>query len=79
MTNVLVEAGGQVLGSFFDESLVNEVHAFVAPVLVGGQAAPSPIRGIGVDLTGNATRLDRTSIQMLDGDVYIHGFVPEKL
>ena len=75
MTNVLLEAGGQVLGSFFDESFVNEVHAFVAPVIVGGQAAPSPIRGVGVDLMANASRLDQTSIQVLDGDVYIHGFM----
>ena len=77
MTNVLLEAGGQVLGSFFDERLVNEVHAFVAPLLVGGAGAPSAIAGTGVDLMGNAMRLDQAAIQVLDGDLYMHGFIGE--
>src|SRR5262249_35196768 len=43
MTNVLVEGGAGVLGAFLDAQAVNEVHAFVAPVLVGGGEALSPI------------------------------------
>ena len=45
MTNVLVEGGGKLLGSLFDAGLVDEVHVFVAPKLVGGQAAPTPLAG----------------------------------
>ena len=75
MTNVLLEAGGTVLGSFFDARLVNEVHAFVAPVLVGGLKASSPVAGTGVDPMANAWHLDQPRIQVLAGDVYVNGFI----
>lgn len=75
MTNVLLEAGGKIMGSFFDAKLVNEVHAFIAPVVVGGCPAPSPVAGIGVDLMANSMRLDHPQIQVLDGDTYVNGFV----
>jgi len=74
-TNVLVEAGNRVLGSLFDGQLVNEVHAFMAPVLAGGQQALSPIGGNGVGLMQDAVRLLQPSIRILDGDVYLQGRV----
>ena len=40
MTNVLVEGGGRVLGSLLDARQIDEVHVFIAPKLVGGDAAP---------------------------------------
>ncbi len=39
MTNVLVEGGGQVLGSFLDEGQVDAVDVFIAPILEGGDHA----------------------------------------
>lgn len=47
MTNVLVEGGGRVLGSFFDTGLANEAVLFVAPCLIGGATAPGPLHGLG--------------------------------
>lgn len=75
MTNVLIEAGGKLVGSFFDHRLVNEVHAFVAPCLAGGHRAPSPIGGTGVDAMEDALRLIDPEIQLLDGDVYVRGVI----
>ena len=74
MTNVLIEAGSQVLGSFFDLGLINEVHAFIAPSLIGGRDAPTPIGGAGLENMASAVRLEQTAFQELDGDFYIHGF-----
>lgn len=47
MTNVLIEGGGRVLGSFFDAGLADEARIFVAPKLIGGESAPGPLRCIG--------------------------------
>ena len=41
MTNVLLEGGGTLLGSFFDACLVDEVHAFIAPKIVGVRTGTS--------------------------------------
>ena len=78
MTHVLIESGGKVLGSFLDAGLINEVHAFVAPILSGGEAAGTPIGGTGIELMSQALRLQDLKIQALDGDVYIHGDVPDR-
>jgi len=57
MTNVLVEGGGQVLGSLFDAGLLDEVLVFIAAKLIGGAAAPSPCGGIGRAEMGDALPL----------------------
>ena len=46
-TNVLVEGGERLLGSFFDAGLIDEVHVFIAPKLVSGLTSPTPMRGPG--------------------------------
>lgn len=46
-TNVMVEGGGQVLGSFFEKGLADEAHIFVAPKLIGGTTARAPLECMG--------------------------------
>ena len=75
MTNVLIEAGPQVLGSVFDQRLVDEVHAFIAPKLVGGDGAPSPLAGLGIGTMADAVELKLVEYQVLGSDVYVHGIV----
>jgi diaminohydroxyphosphoribosylaminopyrimidine deaminase/5-amino-6-(5-phosphoribosylamino)uracil reductase len=48
MTNVLVEGGGALLGALHDAELINEVHAFIAPKLIGGRDAITPVAGRGL-------------------------------
>src|SRR5262245_10198112 len=38
-TNLLVEGGSEVLGSFLDAGAIDEVHVFIAAMLVGGRDA----------------------------------------
>jgi diaminohydroxyphosphoribosylaminopyrimidine deaminase/5-amino-6-(5-phosphoribosylamino)uracil reductase len=78
MTNILVEGGGEILGAFFDEGLVDEVHAFVAPKILGGKAAKSPLEGHGREAPLALADLDPVQIEILDTDVYIHGQVRKK-
>jgi len=47
MTNVLVEGGGRVLGSFIEQGLADEARIFIAPRLIGGENAPGPLRNLG--------------------------------
>jgi diaminohydroxyphosphoribosylaminopyrimidine deaminase/5-amino-6-(5-phosphoribosylamino)uracil reductase len=73
MTNVLVEGGGNLLGSLFDASQIDEVHIFIAPKLFGGVRARSPIRGAGIEQVADALTLEGKQIQMLDDDIYVSG------
>jgi diaminohydroxyphosphoribosylaminopyrimidine deaminase/5-amino-6-(5-phosphoribosylamino)uracil reductase len=73
-TNVLVEGGSGVAGSFLDAGAVDEVHIFVAPKLAGGADARSPAGGRGVERIAAALALPHQSVDLLDGDVYIHAW-----
>jgi diaminohydroxyphosphoribosylaminopyrimidine deaminase/5-amino-6-(5-phosphoribosylamino)uracil reductase len=43
-----VEGGGQLLGSLFDLQQIDQCEVFIAPKLIGGSGAISPIAGLGV-------------------------------
>jgi diaminohydroxyphosphoribosylaminopyrimidine deaminase/5-amino-6-(5-phosphoribosylamino)uracil reductase len=73
-TNVLVEGGSAVLGSFFDAGVVDEVHAFIAPKIVGG-AGKSPVGGRGIEQIARAVSLHDCDVQQFEGDVLVHGLV----
>ncbi len=60
MTNVVVEGGGRLLGSFFDQGLADEVQIYIAPILLGGAAAPGPLHQAGVARLKDAVRLPRS-------------------
>ncbi len=75
MTNVLVEGGGKLLGSLFDAGQIDEVHAFVAPKIVGGASAASPMAGEGVGLVSQSLALVTPVIEQVGTDAYVHGRV----
>jgi diaminohydroxyphosphoribosylaminopyrimidine deaminase/5-amino-6-(5-phosphoribosylamino)uracil reductase len=71
MTNVLVEGGAGLLGSFRDAGLIDEAHVYVAPKMIGGDKALSPVGGLGIVGMSEATGFGEPSVRVLDGDVWI--------
>ena len=76
--NALFEGGGSILGTLFDERLVDKVAAFVAPVIVGGKNAPTPVGGSGVSDIGDALRLVDVHRTQLGLDILTTGYIPKK-
>jgi len=74
ITSVLVEGGGTLLGALLDRGLVDKVVALVAPVILGGCQAPTPVAGEGVEKLSDALRLDRVEVECLGKDVAIAGY-----
>ena len=74
LTNVLVEGGAQILGHCLDVAAIDEVHAFIAPKLIGGTDARSPFARQGLADMSDALRLDPSTVEVLDGDIYLHGW-----
>ena len=71
MTNVLIEGGSQVLGSFFDADAIDEVHAFIAPRLIGGGEATTPIGGTGVEKIAQGQTLVDVRVDHVDADLFV--------
>lgn len=74
VVSLLVEGGGMVLGSLFDAGLVDKVYAFIAPVIIGGAEAASPVAGQGVPKMAQAWRLRRTKLESIGADWLITGY-----
>jgi len=74
VSRVLLESGGTLLGSFFDCGLVDRVMAYIAPKLLGGADAMSPIGGTGRSLMSRALALANTRVETVGGDVLIEGY-----
>ena len=74
IVDLIVEGGGQVLGSCFDQGLVDKVYAFVAPVIIGGAAAASPVAGDGSATMAGAWRIENARTQPVGDDSLIVGY-----
>lgn len=67
-TNLLVEGGGGVLGSLAELGEIDEIHAFVAPIVLGGRAAPTPVAGAGRERLAEALRFQQVQFSSLGPD-----------
>ncbi|MBI2846763.1 MAG: bifunctional diaminohydroxyphosphoribosylaminopyrimidine deaminase/5-amino-6-(5-phosphoribosylamino)uracil reductase RibD [Chloroflexi bacterium] len=74
VTSLLVEGGGTLLGSFFQERLVDKVIAFVSTVIIGGKSSPTPVMSKGAGKMADALRLHRVKITRLGNDALITGY-----
>jgi diaminohydroxyphosphoribosylaminopyrimidine deaminase/5-amino-6-(5-phosphoribosylamino)uracil reductase len=72
--SVLVEGGGEVLAAFVEAGLFERVEAVVAPLLVGGRAAPSPLGGLGPERLASALRLDPLRLARRGEDLLLSAF-----
>jgi diaminohydroxyphosphoribosylaminopyrimidine deaminase/5-amino-6-(5-phosphoribosylamino)uracil reductase len=73
LTNILVEGGGQLLGSLHDLDQIDEVHTFIGPKIIGGANSLSPLTGVGQLLMNDATQFQLQGVQQINDDVYIIG------
>lgn len=74
VVSLLVEGGGITLGTLFDSGLVDKVHVFIAPVIIGGSEAASPIEGHGPEFMSQAWRVGKTRIEQFGPDWLITGY-----
>lgn len=75
VSSVLVEGGSILLGSIFDQGLVDKVVAFIAPIIVGGEKAITAVAGKGIDKVLDSFKLKRINIERFGQDIMISGYV----
>jgi len=66
--NVLVEGGGELIGSLFDAKLVDKIMFFTAPKIIGGKNAVSSVEGQGRDLIYQAIKLRNLTVKKVGPD-----------
>ncbi|MET0781185.1 MAG: bifunctional diaminohydroxyphosphoribosylaminopyrimidine deaminase/5-amino-6-(5-phosphoribosylamino)uracil reductase RibD [Microbacterium sp.] len=66
---VFVEGGPTIASAFLRDGLVDDVLAYVAPVLIGGDRLA--LRDIGVDTIAQARRLEVASVERVGSDLLV--------
>jgi diaminohydroxyphosphoribosylaminopyrimidine deaminase / 5-amino-6-(5-phosphoribosylamino)uracil reductase len=74
--SLLIEGGGVLLGSFFDQLLIDKVHAVIAPIVIGGATAPTAVAGHGAERMADALRLSDVAVEHLGEDILVTGYPP---
>ncbi len=75
METLMVEGGAALAGSLLAARLVDELHVFIAPLLLGPRARPAAVDWGGPDSPGTAPRIGSPSWEIVGADAYVHGAV----
>ena len=73
--SILLESGGTLSEALLREGLVDEVLAFVAPKIIGGKTAKTPVEGNGIDVMSEAVELTGRVVSTMGEDILISGLV----
>ena len=69
--SLLLEGGPRLAGAFLDAGEIDEVRAFVAPIVAGGREARTAVEGFGAESVGGSRRALATEVVRVGDDVLI--------
>jgi diaminohydroxyphosphoribosylaminopyrimidine deaminase/5-amino-6-(5-phosphoribosylamino)uracil reductase len=73
VVSVLCEGGAELAGSLLAAGLVDAMHVFVAPVLLGPRGRPGAVDWAGPESPSDAPRIDRPRWELCGADAYVSG------
>lgn len=76
--SVLVEGGSELNFSLLEAGLIDKVISFIAPKIIGGRNAKTPVGGEGIPAMAHAIKLLNPTISMFECDVMIEGFIDKE-
>lgn len=74
ITNVLIEGGGTLAASALESKIVDKVLIFVAPKIIGGQHAKTPVEGVGAATAADALRMERLFVKRIGPDILVEAY-----
>ncbi|NES81885.1 MAG: bifunctional diaminohydroxyphosphoribosylaminopyrimidine deaminase/5-amino-6-(5-phosphoribosylamino)uracil reductase RibD [Moorea sp. SIO2B7] len=76
LSTILWECGGILAAQAISEGAVQKIMAFIAPKIIGGQNAPSPVGELGLGNMTEALNLERVKLHSVESDFVIEGYLP---
>lgn len=69
--SVLLEGGSSLSFSALEAGIVNKVQAYIAPKILGGETAKTPVDGLGFANLKDATFLSKPSVTFFEDDILL--------
>lgn len=73
--SLYIEGGSSVLASAFESGCIHKVYTAVAPKIIGGATAITPVGGKGIEFMRDAIVLKKVSHEVIGTDVIIKGYI----
>lgn len=73
--SVLLEGGGELNAAALKSKIVDKLMLFIAPKIIGGRNAKTPVEGEGIQLMKDAIKLENVSIGRFDEDIVVEGYL----
>ena len=77
ISSVMIEGGGRLATSALQAGIVDKVVLMLAPILIGGEKAPTLLQGEGAEKLSEALRISQLTVERVGQDVIIEGYVTE--
>ncbi|WP_337884285.1 bifunctional diaminohydroxyphosphoribosylaminopyrimidine deaminase/5-amino-6-(5-phosphoribosylamino)uracil reductase RibD [Fischerella thermalis] len=77
--SVLWECGGTLAANAIAQGAVQKILAFIAPKIIGGSNAPTPVGDLGLTTMTEALSLERVEVRVVGADCLIEGYLPQKV
>ena len=75
MDSILIEAGEQLNAALLEAKLVNKIRAYIAPKIIGGTNAKSPIGGYGATNMSEVINLKSMNFTHVENDFVVEGYL----
>ena len=75
MDSILIEAGEQLNAALLEAKLVNKIRAYIAPKIIGGTNAKSPIGGYGASSMSEVINLKSMNVTQIENDFVVEGYL----
>ena len=74
ITSILLEGGGTLNFSMIRAGLVDKIYAFIAPKILGGKNALTPVEGAGFEKIADAAELENLTAEKIGADILLSGY-----
>ena len=71
ISSVLAEGGGEIHEALIRSGCADHVYVYIAPLIMGGRDAKTPVEGTGADSPDSAAHLINRKITQLDEDILL--------
>jgi diaminohydroxyphosphoribosylaminopyrimidine deaminase / 5-amino-6-(5-phosphoribosylamino)uracil reductase len=75
VVSVLCEGGAELAGSLLADQLADELHVFIAPMMLGPRGRPCAVDWAGPDEPASAPIVEEPSWDLCGADIYLNGSV----
>ena len=75
LDSIYIEGGGTLNWSALEAGIVDTLNIYIAPKILGGKEAPSPVDGLGCEIPDGGFGLSSPKITILGGDILLESEV----